>query len=212
VALLGLWPEAKGQDILGLGFTGPYLPVWAAQARRAIAFSSAAMGAAPWPADKPGLACVGDEEALPFADLSFDRILIVHGLEHADNARRYLREAWRLLRDDGRLIVITPNRRGLWAYAEKTPFGHGEPYSERQIARLLNNVFFQVETQSAALVAPPLAWPPALKLFGAIERLGPELAPQLAGVTIAEAGKAVHGVMPAKALRAGRRVFVDLSG
>ncbi|WP_297369312.1 class I SAM-dependent methyltransferase [Acidocella sp.] len=211
-ALSGLWPQAKGLDLLGLGFTGPYLPLWAGGARRVIAFSPAAMGPAPWPAGRPGLACTGDEDSLPFPDLSFDRILIVHGLEHADSARRYLREAWRLLRDDGRLIVVTPSRRGLWAYAERTPFGHGEPYSERQIARLLTSAFFQVEAQRAALYAPPVSWPPVLSLFGATESLGARLAPHFAGITIAEASKAMHGLIPAGARRAGRRVFADLTG
>src|ERR1700733_11923658 len=95
-------------------------------------------------------------EALPFPDLLFDRILLVHGFEQADNARRLLREVWRLLKDDGRLIIVVPNRQGLWAYAESTPFGHGQPYSERQLARVLRGLFFKVETKEPALFAPPL--------------------------------------------------------
>lgn len=206
--LTALWPSCKSLSILGLGFTGPYLSLWRDQAR-CIALSPAAMGAAPWPAGRPGLACVAEEEALPFADLSFDRILIVHGLEQAENTRRALREAWRLLKDDGRLIVVAPNRRGMWAYMESTPFGHGQPYSENQLSRLLTSLFFQVEAQQGLLFAPPLDWRPALRLFNICEQAGRTLAPQFAGLTMAEASKNVLGLMPSQQRARGRRVLVD---
>jgi len=210
--LLGLWPRAQGLSILGLGYTGPYLHLWREQAARCIAVSPRQMGQAAWPAGRPSLACMAEEDALPFPDLSFDRILLVHGLEHAENTRRLLREAWRLLADDGRLMVVVPNRRGLWAYAESTPFGHGQPYSEGQLTRLLAGQFFRVEARATALFAPPTPWRPALRFFPAFERLGPRLAPQVAGLTIAEAAKDLHGLIPAKRRASGRRVLVDVGG
>lgn len=203
-----LWPNCAGLSILGLGFTGPYLTLWRGQAR-CIALSPAAMGAAPWPAGGQSLACIAEEEALPFPDLSFDRILIVHGLEQAENTRRALREAWRLLKDDGRLIVAAPNRRGMWAYMESTPFGHGQPYSENQLSRLLTSLFFQVEAKHEALFAPPFDWTPNLRLFNVWEKTGRTLAPQFAGITIAEASKNVLGLMPSQQPARGRRVLVD---
>lgn len=203
-----LWPDCTGLAVLGLGFTGPYLTLWRDQAR-CLAVSPAAMGPAIFPAGRPSLACVAEEEALPFADLSFDRILFVHGLEHAENTRRSLREAWRLLKDDGRLIVVAPNRRGIWAYMESTPFGHGQPYSENQLSRLLAGLFFRVEQQDQVLFAPPLDWRPALRLFNAWEKIGRTITPQLAGLTIAEASKEMLGLMPTQQPARGRRVFVD---
>lgn len=202
------WPDCSGLSVLGLGFTGPYLGLWQSQSR-CLAVSPSIMGAAAWPAGRPSLACLAEGEALPFADLSFDRILIVHGLEQADNTRRALREAWRLLKDDGRLIVVAPNRRGIWAYMESTPFGHGQPYSETQLSRLLSSLFFRVERQDAALFAPPLDWSPALRLFGLCESAGRALTPQFAGLTMAEAAKEMHGLIPAGAQTSGRRVLVD---
>jgi SAM-dependent methyltransferase len=207
--LLGIWPDCTGMAVLGLGHAGPYLHLWREQAARCIAVSPQQMGSAPWPLGRASLACTAEEDALPFPDLMFDRILLIHGLEQADNARRSLREAWRLLKDDGRLIVVVPNRRGMWAYAESTPFGHGQPYSEGQLARLLSDVFFHVESQHAVLFAPPSNWRLALRAFNLCERGGSALAPQLAGLTIAEAVKDLHGVLPAPQRPSGRRVFVD---
>jgi SAM-dependent methyltransferase len=207
--LLGLWPNCGGMSILGLGYTGPYLQIWREQAMCSIAVSPVQMGITPWPLGRASLACSAEEEALPFADLSFDRIILVHGLEQADNARRCLREAWRLLKDDGRIIVVVPNRRGVWAYAESTPFGHGQPYSEGQLGRVLNSLFFRVEKQEPALFAPPLNWRANLRIFNLWERAGSSLAPQIAGLTIAEATKDMHGIIPIRRRASGRRVLVD---
>jgi len=206
--LLEIWPDCAGLSLLGLGFSGPYLRLWREQAQRCIAVSPHQMGAAPWPPGRASLACMAEEDSLPFPDLSFDRILLIHGLDQADNARKTLREAWRLLKDDGRIIVVVPNRRGLWAYAESTPFGHGQPYSQGQLARVLNSLFFTVEKQQAALFAPPLNWRLNVKFFDMWEAAG-TLAPQLAGLTIAEATKDVHAVIPVKRRPARRRVLVD---
>lgn len=209
--LLGLWPDCAHMDILGLGYTAPYLQLWREQARRSIAVSPQQMGTAPWPLGRPSQACSAEEDALPFADMSFDRILLVHGLEQADNARRTLREVWRLLKDDGRVIIVAPNRRGVWAYGENTPFGHGQPYSEGQLGRTLTSLFFQVEKQEPALFAPPLNWRLNLRAFHLWERAGSTLAPQLAGLTIAEATKDLHGVVPLRRT-VRRRVLVDALG
>jgi SAM-dependent methyltransferase len=209
--LLAVWPDCTGQSVLGLGFTGPFLQLWRAQAQRSIAAFPQGTGGAVWPVGHPSLACLVEEEALPFPDFSFDRILLVHGLEQADNARRILREAWRLLKDDGRILVVVPNRRGLWAYAESTPFGDGQPYSQGQLARLLGGTFFQVEKQESLLFAPPLHWRLNLKGFLAWERAGHMLAPQFAGLNIAEARKDLHAVMPLRRRSSGRRVLVDVT-
>jgi SAM-dependent methyltransferase len=205
-----IWPNCAGLSVLGLGYTGPYLQLWREQAARCIAVSPQQMGCAPWPLGRASLACLSEEDALPFPDLLFDRILLVHGFEQADNARRLLREVWRLLKDDGRLIIVVPNRRGLWAYAESTPFGHGQPYSERQLARVLGGLFFKVETREPALFAPPLSWP--RRAFDLWERVGSAIAPRFSGVTIAEASKDVHGVVPLRRSASGRRVFVNIRG
>jgi SAM-dependent methyltransferase len=210
--LLSFWPDCAGQSVLGIGHTGPFLQCWRERAARCIALSPEPLGPAAWPTGRASLACVAEDDSLPFPDLSFDRILLVHGLEQADHARRMLREAWRLLKDDGRMIVIVPNRRGLWAYVEGTPFGHGQPYSPGQLNRVLGSLFFHVERQDSLLFAPPLNWRLNLRAFDSWERIGSTMAPQLAGLTMAEAGKDLHAVMPLRRPSQGRRVLVDVEG
>jgi SAM-dependent methyltransferase len=52
----------------------------------------------------------GVSEALPFAEGSFDGILLNEVLEHVRNDRETLREALRVLRPGGRIVIFVPNR------------------------------------------------------------------------------------------------------
>ena len=170
-----MWPDLAGQSVLGIGFAAPYLRLWRDHAARCIALTPAQMGVARWPVGAPNLSCTAEEDALPFPDLTFDRVLLVHGLEAAENARRLLRETWRVLKDDGRLLVVAPNRSGMWAYLESTPFGHGQPYSSGQIGRLLADSLFRVERRESALYLPPSHWRLVLRAPPLLERTGRRL-------------------------------------
>ena len=100
--LRALWPALPGMAVLGIGHAVPYLGLWRAEAARCIALSPPQLGPA---VPGQGATLMAEEDALPFPDLSFDRILVVHGLETAENTRRLLREVWRVLKDDGRVLV-----------------------------------------------------------------------------------------------------------
>lgn len=208
--LRALWPIMPGAHTLGLGYAPPYLRVWRVpEGDRTVACLPVQIGPARWPRHRPGLACLAEEERLPFPDLYFDRVLMVHALEHADNARRMLREAWRVLKDDGRLMVVVPNRTGWWAYAERTPFGHGRPFSADQLAQLLEATLFRELRRDGALYLPPFAWRPLLRTAGAWERLGRRLGPRLAGVVILEAAKDMYAAIPASEIAPARRRVVS---
>jgi SAM-dependent methyltransferase len=198
----------RGQAVLGFGYVAPYLTLWQPVAGRCIAVTPSQIGVSRWPPRDANLACTGNEDALPFPDLSFDRILLVHGLESAENANRLLREIWRVLKDDGRLLVVAANRRGLWAHTEGTPFGQGEPYSPGQIERLLANALFRVERKDTALYVPPTTWRVILRSARLWESGGRVLMPGTAGVTISEAVKDVYAAVPARPLQRRRLVLV----
>ena len=137
-------------------------------------------------------------------------MLLVHAVEQSEILRGMMREAWRVLSEGGRLMVVVPNRRGIWARLERTPFGHGQPYTNRQIRRLLqDNLFLPVDT-ARALYVPPSQWRLSLSSSPAIERLGDRFFPQFSGVLLVEAIKQIYAAAPpAKAVR-GRRRFVVL--
>lgn len=207
--LLAMWPAATGELVLGIGYAMPYLRLWRDQSSRCIALTPAQMGVARWPPGVPNLSCAAEEDCLPFADLTFDRILMVHGLEMAENARRLLREVWRVLKDDGRLLIVAPNRTGMWAYRENTPFGHGLPYSTGQLGRLLASGLFRVERREAALWMPPSRLRIVLRSAPLFERAGRKMAPGFAGVTLTEAVKDVYAAMPVRAVPRRRLVLAE---
>jgi SAM-dependent methyltransferase len=201
-----LWPALPGMSVLGLGYASPYLRQWQAETARCIALIPGQLRPWRWPRKAPSLTSRGLEEALPFPDLSFDRVLLVHGLENAENARRLLREVWRVLKDDGRLIVLVPNRLGLWAHLESTPFGHGQPYSKAQLEALLVRQLFRVARREAALFVPPFGVRRPLRVAAGWERIGARLYPRFAGVTLLEAGKDMFSGVPTGAAARARRV------
>ena len=204
-----LWPSLAGQSVLGIGYTSPYLRLWREQAQRCIALVPAQVTASRWPLGSASLTCSAEEDALPFPGLCFDRILLVHGLEAAEHRRRMLREVWRVLRDDGRLLVVTPNRRGLWAHVESTPFGQGQPFSPGQIGRLLAAGLFRVERRDTALYMPPADLRLILRGAPVWERTGRWLAPRFAGLTLTEAVKDVYAAVPLAAPQRRRVVVAE---
>ncbi len=197
--IAALWPDCTGLDLLGLGWAAPYMGLWAGQRGRRIALVPASFG------PTPGCALTDDHE-LPLPDRSLDRILLVHGLEASERARPLLRECWRVLRDDGRLLVVAPNRLGCWALFDHTPFGQGRPYSRGQLQRLLEAQLFQVLRCEAALFVPPFPWRFALRGAVLWERCGRRFARRLGGVTLIEAEKDMFAALPAGAVALGRRV------
>lgn len=194
--LRAFWPTLPGQCVLGLGYASPFLRLWRAEAARCVAVVPPHLPPWRWPRKAPSCTAVAEEDALPFPDLSFDRILLVHGLETAENARRLLREAWRVLKDDGRLLVVVPNRLGVWAQLERTPFGHGQPYSPGQLERLLQRQMFRAERRGQALYVPPFNTRILLRGAEGWERVGPKLFPRFAGLTLVEAEKDMFAALP----------------
>ena len=193
VHLRRLWPESKGRSVLGLGYAIPYLTEHLDEATRVIATMPAKQGVLPWPADEKGLTALVDDLALPFQDLSFDRVILIHALEYAEQVRPLLREVWRILAGSGRLIVVVPNRRGLWARFERTPFGYGLPYSSQQLSHTLRENMFTPVNMSRALVMPPIHSRMVQSVGSACETIGTRYFSVLGGVIIAEATKQIYG-------------------
>jgi SAM-dependent methyltransferase len=189
-----IWPELRGQRVVGVGFAIPYLPLFRDEAERTLAVMPPGQGVVRWPEDGPNLVCLAEEFTLPLPDRSVDRLLLVHCLEGSAEPRHLMRECWRVLADGGRILVVAANRSSLWARFEPSPFAHGRPYFLSQIVKLLREGLFAPRHTARALFTPPLLW----RLFGgwatALDRLGSRWFPTLAGVHIVEAEKQIYAV------------------
>ena len=196
-----MWNETVGQRVLGIGYPTPYLGLFREEAERCLAFMPAVQGVVKWPSASPTLAALVDEFDMPLADASVDRVLLVHALEMSHDAPNLLREVWRVLAAGGRLMAVVPNRRGLWARIDTTPFGHGRPYSRSQITQLLRETWFTPTSWGEALYVPPISRGWFLRSAMAWERVGAALSLPVAGVHIVEATKQVYRAIPAKRTR-----------
>jgi SAM-dependent methyltransferase len=119
-------------------------------------------------------------------------VLLIHALEEADAPAALLREIWRIMAPEGRLLIVAANRTGLWARTDSTPFGHGRPYTRHQLAALLADCLFEPMASARALYAPPLSWPIVTALAEGAERAGEMLAPAFGGLVMMEAIKRLY--------------------
>jgi SAM-dependent methyltransferase len=198
VGIRRLWTGSKGLRILGIGYSTPYLGLFREEAERCLAFMPATQGVMKWPTQRPTLAALVDEAELPLPDAAVDRILFVHALEMTHDAPALLREVWRVLAPGGRLLAVVPNRRGLWARMDTTPFGHGRPYSRSQITQLLRETWFTPTAWGEALYVPPIEQRWFLRSAVAWERTGATVSAPFAGVHLVEATKQVYRTIPAR--------------
>jgi len=205
--LRAFWPNLAGMTVVGLGYATPYLGGYREEAARVVAFMPEGQGVLRWPIDGPNLVALTEESELPLADSSVDRVLVVHGLEGAGAIRPYLREIWRVLADDGRLIVIAANRAGIWARVDSTPFGHGHPYTAGQLQRLLRDSLFTPVETASALFIPPINSRFLMATAPAWEKIGDRFFSRVSGVVMVEAAKQVYAGLPARGRRLRGRLI-----
>lgn len=199
-----LWPQAAGPDeqILGYGYTPPLAEtLWPeADWHFLMPHQQGVMAAQK---DAPQSILTG-ETAWPVRDDSVNRLLVLHGLEAANELELVLDEAWRVLRPNGRGLFIVPNRRGFWARGDKTPFGAGRPFSGNQLRTSLHRTGFVPGRMQTALFVPPGL---AQKLQGApawVELMTGFIAPRFGGVWLVEAVKQVPAPLSVERARRAR--------
>ena len=208
-----LWSNVKGQRVLGVGFATPYLKQFIGEADRVACMLPMQQGAIFWPRDKDGLVTVCDEGELPIETNSIDKLVIVHALNSPESIDAVLKEVWRVLVGQGRLIIIVPNRSGIWARIDTTPFGHGAPYSMGQIRHFLKEYNFVPEQERRALFFPPTTSRVMLALAPIFEKIGHRFFNAFGGVNIVESSKQLYaGTLVGSASTVKSRKFVTAPG
>ncbi|MGB0919971.1 MAG: class I SAM-dependent methyltransferase [Alphaproteobacteria bacterium] len=215
-----LWPDLRGQRVLGLGYALPVMAGLGGSGRphSMLAMMPERQGVVPWqagPPPRPGGRGAGNVSALvrpqhlPLRDAMLDKVLLLHGLEHSAHDTGMLREVWRVLAPGGTMIVVVPNRMSIWARMESTPFGHGTPYSRTQLARRLRGALFTPLDWRMALAMPPVR---GLAAGRSLEITGTRFWPRLAGVHVVLAQKQMAAMMPSGGQRARLPRLVPATG
>jgi SAM-dependent methyltransferase len=191
----------KGAKIMGVGYAVPYLADCISGGETRLAFMLARQGVIRWPEDGAVQSALVDEYELPLLESVIDAALAVHALEFTDAPGEMLAEIWRVLAPQGKLVLVVPNRRGLWARFDSSPFGHGQPFSRPQLSALLRDSQFSVTSWYNALYFPPTSKGMVLSSASAFERFGPRLMPAVSGVLVIEAIKQVYATAAARRVR-----------
>ncbi|MEM9063126.1 MAG: methyltransferase domain-containing protein [Pseudomonadota bacterium] len=191
--LRALWPNVKGQSVLGFGYAAPFLRPFLEDATRTLCLMPSQQGVCAWPGEGPNLSTLVEETLWPLPGGFADRLIVAHGLETCERPAALLDEIWRVLAPGGRVVFIVPNRAGMWARREGTPFSVGRPYSLGQLEAAISAQRFTPVRHAAALYHPPSHRRFWIRSAPTIERLGQRLdMRRLAGLVMLEAEKLVY--------------------
>ena len=200
------WETAAGLAVAALGYGSPYIERFRDTAERCIALMPAEQGVLIWPDERACASALVETQMLPLPDGSIDRLLLAHALETASQPEALLEEVWRIVAPEGRVLIVAPSRRGIWARTDATPYGHGLPYSRTQLRDLLQRALLSPIFWGEALYSPPIARRFVIRSAPAVERLGAALSLPFAGVHIVEAVKQVYRPVAARSVPRPRLV------
>ncbi|MFT8676298.1 MAG: methyltransferase domain-containing protein [Acetobacter sp.] len=220
-AMRRIWPMLGGLSVLGVGDASACLAHLGDAGTRRLAASILSGPPAGGRADAVPL-CVADECSLPFCDGAFDRLVLVHALRARTNPLPVLREASRVMKDDGRLLLAIPSRLAGRTRLRGTPFAADTAWTRGGIRQALAAAMLRPERWDEALFLP--VWPGAGAgpVFGAVaslftrlggmssmhglsvDRVGRLVCPGAAGVILVEAVRDVYCARPV-ASGTGRR-------
>ena len=188
---LNYWPpdKLKGQTVAGFGFAVPLLRPYLKVARRVVGLMPGPQGVMPWPAGMPNVSVLCEETLWPLETGHVDRLVLMHGLETSENPSELLDECYRVLGPGGEALFVLPNRSGLWARSDRTPFGYGRPYSLGQLEAQLRRHDFVPEDHLSVLYQPPSTRRFWMKTGPVWERMGRAVPVTAGGVMMVEASK-----------------------
>jgi SAM-dependent methyltransferase len=179
------WPNTHGHTVAGYGFAAPLLRPFLSDSRRVVALMPAPQGVISWPAGLPNVSVLCEETRWPLETGHVDRLVVMHGLETSDDASALLDECYRVLGPGGEALFIVPNRTGLWARSDRTPFGYGRPYSLSQLENLLSWHDFVPDDHVSLLYQPPSTRRFWMKTGAMWERMGRAIPAVMAGGVMA---------------------------
>jgi SAM-dependent methyltransferase len=162
-----------------------------------------------------------DFDALPFDSASLDLVVLPHALELARDPHLALREVERVLRPEGRVVIVGFNPASLWGARQR--LGHwrrlmsrsatplflpsaGDFMRFRRLRDWLRLLSFEVEAGRFGCYRPPLATQKWLNRFEWMERAGERWWPVFGAVYFVVAVKRVRGMRLVGLIRDQRKV------
>ncbi|HWA39100.1 MAG TPA: methyltransferase domain-containing protein [Burkholderiales bacterium] len=168
---------------------------------------------------EPGAAVAADPLQLPIETQSLDLVALPHVLEGHHNPHDVLREAERVLRPEGQVVISGFNTLSLWRLGQIAHGRDGAPWDARFIGLMrlrewLRVLGFELNGGIFGCYAPPFRDKLWLDRFQFMEKAGARWWPIAGGMYVVRAIKRVHGmrvVTPAwRRERARRRALAAM--
>ncbi len=137
---------------------------------------------------------------LPFESQSIDLLIMPHVLEYTDHPHQVLREAERVLRPEGRLIISGFNPRSLWGVTRMLKSGeadfpwNGHYLNMPRVKDWLALLGFELAAGRMCCYRPPINQEGWLRRFRFMEPAGDRWWAMGGGVYFLQAIKRVHGM------------------
>ena len=135
--LLGAYFSQNQQSVLDVGCgTGLMAEILVARGYRVSAIDLRAEGLRDVVRGRSDLRVAqANAMQLPFCDSCFDAVMLFDTLEHSDDLA-LLREAYRILKPKGQLLLTVPALPWLWSYRDVAA-GHQRRYTRKKLSRVL---------------------------------------------------------------------------
>ena len=160
---------------------------------------------------------VADNEELPLATDSIDVVVLHHALDFTEDSHRLLREATRVLRPGGQMLIVGFNPVSIWGFWKlfkrriNLPW-NGRFISRRRLSDWLQLLNLHLESTQLGLHFLPFKMAGMLRHAARFERLGNRIGSPLGGVYVMLCVKQVVPITPIvprwRPLRASRPVAI----
>jgi SAM-dependent methyltransferase len=149
---------------------------------------------------EPGCGVRADPRHLPLAGQSVDLLALPHVLEFSPDPHQILREAERVLRPEGHIVIAGFNPLSLWGLKRKLArrgFDHpwcGDFIGLLRLRDWLKLLGFELNGGRFGCYAPPVTQPKWLQRYAFMEKAGDRWWPICGGVYVVRAVKRVQGM------------------
>ncbi|EHD14320.1 hypothetical protein CIN_02520 [Commensalibacter intestini A911] len=156
--LAQIWPDLYGLSFLSTGQTLPLIPrnIWYPHDHIHGIFNITENNYLKYLTGYNPQICCFSIVSFPFQDCSIDRILYIHDKTITkEQFDLFLRSCWKTLSDDGKIILLLPNKLGWWSVIENISLRYRNTFFIQKLNIVLKQQMFRISHYEKVLYFPP---------------------------------------------------------
>lgn len=156
--LAQIWPDLYGLSFLSTGQTLPLIPrnIWYPHDHIHGIFNITENNYLKYLTGYNPQICCFSIDSFPFQDCSIDRILYIHDKTITkEQFDLFLRSCWKTLSDDGKIILLLPNKLGWWSVIENISLRYRNAFFIQKLNIVLKQQMFRISHYEKVLYFPP---------------------------------------------------------